>query len=215
MVFLLKLVDEGLLNADLVLSETPQVPVPWIYAQKLPRLLELGASFLDRLSLNPHHPSKGQAKVLRTLLASKIDPPVVPQPSSLSAQQQRQQNSLNMAAVVSTPPRFDPTTPRETQSFPSPLMAPFIPPSQSHQQSHQRWSSTTEGIALTGDILSPNITIQDPQDQNQLSELSPAIMMDDTFANTLDGFDLSDTSTFWRDNGLDWSFDYLQSSSLS
>lgn len=206
------MVDEGLLNADLVLSESPQIPVPWIHAQKLPRLLELGASFLDRLSLNPHHPSKGQAKVLRTLLASKIDPTVVLQPSSLSTQPRQQQHTSNMAAVASSPPRLDPTTPREIQSFPSPLMVPFIP-SQSHQQSHQRWSSTTEGIALTGDILSPNLSMQDPQDH--LSGLSPAIMMDDTFSAALDGFDLSDTSAFWRDNGIDWSFDYPQSAPLS
>ncbi|KDE07052.1 hypothetical protein MVLG_02628 [Microbotryum lychnidis-dioicae p1A1 Lamole] len=67
-VFLCKLVNEGILTPNLELSRNPSVQIPWRYSQKLPRLLELGASFLDSIALNPHHPARAQAHVLRTLL---------------------------------------------------------------------------------------------------------------------------------------------------
>lgn len=63
---------QGLLTANLVLIYTPTIQEPWLHTQKLPRLLELGASFLDAIALNPHHPARAQAQVLRALLESGI-----------------------------------------------------------------------------------------------------------------------------------------------
>ncbi|SCV67413.1 BQ2448_5024 [Microbotryum intermedium] len=80
-VFLCKLVNEGILTPNLELSRNPSFQVPWQYTQKLPRLLELGASFLDSIALNPHHPARAQAHVLRTLLELGIKGvPPSPQP---------------------------------------------------------------------------------------------------------------------------------------
>ncbi|KAK4055990.1 hypothetical protein OIO90_002985 [Microbotryomycetes sp. JL221] len=72
LVFLCKLVNDGLLTADLVLLQRPQIQSAWNYPQKLPRLLELGASFLEAVSINLEHPAMSQAQVLRALLDAGI-----------------------------------------------------------------------------------------------------------------------------------------------
>ncbi|GAA5905205.1 hypothetical protein JCM8208_000314 [Rhodotorula glutinis] len=72
LVFLSKLVNEGLLTTNLTLLRTPASQPAWHYTQKLPRLLELGAAFLDAVGTSPHHPSRAQAHVVRTLLETGI-----------------------------------------------------------------------------------------------------------------------------------------------
>ncbi|GAA5834674.1 hypothetical protein JCM11251_003628 [Rhodosporidiobolus azoricus] len=72
LVFLSKLCNEGLITTNLTLLRTPTPQPPWQYTQKLPRLLELGAAFLDAIAPNPYHPAKSQAQVLRTLLDTGI-----------------------------------------------------------------------------------------------------------------------------------------------
>ncbi|GJN88921.1 hypothetical protein Rhopal_001892-T1 [Rhodotorula paludigena] len=72
LVFLSKLVNEGLLTTNLTLLRSP-IPQPaWQYTQKLPRLLELGAAFLDAVATNTQHPSRAQANVVRTLLDTGV-----------------------------------------------------------------------------------------------------------------------------------------------
>ncbi|KAK4049031.1 hypothetical protein OIV83_004392 [Microbotryomycetes sp. JL201] len=72
LVFLCKLVNDGLLTADLVLLHRPAAQPAWDYPQKLPRLLELGASFLEAVAINLEHPATSQAHVLRALLDAGI-----------------------------------------------------------------------------------------------------------------------------------------------
>ncbi|GAA5968995.1 hypothetical protein JCM11641_000804 [Rhodosporidiobolus odoratus] len=81
LVFLSKLVNEGILTANLTLLRNATSQPAWLPTQKLPRLLELGAVFLDAIATNPHHPSRAQAQVVRTLLATgvkgtRLSPPV-------------------------------------------------------------------------------------------------------------------------------------------
>lgn len=72
LVFLAKLVNDGILTTNLALLREP-VPQPaWQYTQKLPRLLELGAAFLDSVGTCEEHPSRSQAQVVRTLLETGI-----------------------------------------------------------------------------------------------------------------------------------------------
>ncbi|GAA6024073.1 hypothetical protein JCM10207_009299 [Rhodosporidiobolus poonsookiae] len=72
LVFLSKLVNEGLLTTNLTLLRNPTPQPAWLHTQKLPRLLELGAAFLDAIATNQHHPSRAQAQVVRTLLDTGI-----------------------------------------------------------------------------------------------------------------------------------------------
>ena len=81
LIFLCKLANEGLLHPNLILVRHPELQQPWKYTQKLPRLLELGASFLDAIALNPHHPAKQQAQVLRALLDAGVKGVVLTPPA--------------------------------------------------------------------------------------------------------------------------------------
>ncbi|BGP15673.1 hypothetical protein JCM10213_006156 [Rhodosporidiobolus nylandii] len=72
LVFLSKLVNDGILTTNLVLLRDATPQPAWLPTQKLPRLLELGATFLDTIATNEHHPSRSQARVLRTLLATGV-----------------------------------------------------------------------------------------------------------------------------------------------
>ncbi|KAK4334077.1 Zn(2)-C6 fungal-type domain-containing protein, partial [Rhodotorula toruloides] len=72
MTFLTKLIGEGLMTANLVVNRTPTPQPPWLYTQKLPRLLELGAAFLDAVATNDLHPSRAQANVVRMLLETGV-----------------------------------------------------------------------------------------------------------------------------------------------
>ncbi|GAA5982132.1 hypothetical protein JCM10908_004753 [Rhodotorula pacifica] len=72
LVFLAKLVNDGILTTNLDLLRDPQPQPPWQYTQKLPRLLELGAAFLDAVGTCEEHPSHAQAQVVRTLLETGI-----------------------------------------------------------------------------------------------------------------------------------------------
>ncbi|KAL8292507.1 hypothetical protein RQP46_001119 [Phenoliferia psychrophenolica] len=89
LVFLSHLVTDGVLTADLVLIRTPSTQPPWLITQKLPRLLELGASFLDAIAFSNEHPARGQAHLLRSLLDAGIKgtpaSPPVPSPAQPSS----------------------------------------------------------------------------------------------------------------------------------
>ncbi|GAA5886235.1 hypothetical protein JCM3774_003819 [Rhodotorula dairenensis] len=72
LVFLSKLVNDGVMTTNLDLLRDPQPQPPWHYTQKLPRLLELGAAFLDAVGTCEEHPSHAQAQVVRTLLETGV-----------------------------------------------------------------------------------------------------------------------------------------------
>ncbi|GEM07663.1 C6 transcription factor [Rhodotorula toruloides] len=72
MTFLTKLIGEGLVTPNLVVNRNPTPQPPWLYTQKLPRLLELGAAFLDAVATNDLHPSHAQANVVRMLLETGV-----------------------------------------------------------------------------------------------------------------------------------------------
>lgn len=63
---------QGVLTTNLDLLRDPQPQPPWQYTQKLPRLLELGAAFLDAVGTCEEHPSHAQAQVVRTLLETGV-----------------------------------------------------------------------------------------------------------------------------------------------
>lgn len=68
LIFLAKLVNDGLLRSDLTLiaaGSTLLPPAPMSPEDKLCRLFQLGADLLDAIAPNPHHPSVRQAAFLR------------------------------------------------------------------------------------------------------------------------------------------------------
>lgn len=68
-IFLTKLVNEGLLSPeDLVIYSNPMPVHPYSPTGKFSRLLDLAANFLDAVAMNEHHPAIQQAKVLRAIL---------------------------------------------------------------------------------------------------------------------------------------------------
>lgn len=70
LIFLAKIANEGLLGPNLDLSppDRPAVPLsPMSPSDKLCRLLQLGADFLDTLAPNPAHPAVKQATFLRRI----------------------------------------------------------------------------------------------------------------------------------------------------
>ncbi|GAA5940213.1 hypothetical protein JCM1841_004893 [Sporobolomyces salmonicolor] len=116
LVFLSRLVNEGLLTTNLKLLRHPTPQPAWLYTQKLPRLLELGAAFLDAIAPNNvHHPARAQAQVVRNLLDTgvkgRIPTPVPAGPTN--------------AATVMSPP---------TSMTPQLATQPQPPPQQQHQQ---------------------------------------------------------------------------------
>lgn len=74
LVFLSRLFREGLLTSDLEVLKMPALQPAWRPMEKLPRLLELGATFLDRMSEDANHPSKSQALIVRKLLEAGLCP---------------------------------------------------------------------------------------------------------------------------------------------
>jgi hypothetical protein len=72
LIFLTKLVNDGLLTFDLVLLHKPTVQPPFVATGKLPRLLELGSAFLQAIAPSIDHPAKKQAILLQSLLESGI-----------------------------------------------------------------------------------------------------------------------------------------------
>ena len=73
LLFACQLHNEGLLTADLILLQAPVTP--FLRTQKLPRLLELGAAYLEAISYCKDHPARNQASVLRALLEAGVRGP--------------------------------------------------------------------------------------------------------------------------------------------
>ena len=119
-----------MLTADLILIRTPATQPPWLITQKLPRLLELGASFLDSLAFSSEHPARGQAHLLRSLLDAGIkgtpaSPPVpIPTPQPVFSpppqpQQQPQQQQVTpwLPAAQPAPRQFQQRAPPPAQQY--------------------------------------------------------------------------------------------------
>ncbi|GAA5904991.1 hypothetical protein JCM6882_002413 [Rhodosporidiobolus microsporus] len=142
LVFLSKLVNEGLLTTNLTLIRTPTPQPAWLYTQKLPRLLELGAAFLDAIAPNPYHPAKSQAQVLRTLLDTGIRGRL-PSPMSGNGSGNNPPSPVgptNSATVMSPSPTAPPLPfiPPQPASYPDASGAwPGPPPTQQQQQQQQ------------------------------------------------------------------------------
>lgn len=177
--------SQGLLTADLVLLHTPQIQQPWLYPQKLPRLLELGASFLDAIALNPDHPARSQAQVLRTLLDSGVKgcPPTSPQ------------LPRHAATVMSPGP-----VPPPTLFAPPPLGAGGSgQPGQSTltlEQQQQQWQASNMGNGNGSSVGPSPALLQFQQSQQGLGDAgglgrrgSLGGGMDQALSSVLDGFD--------------------------
>ncbi|KAM0752087.1 hypothetical protein T439DRAFT_324173 [Meredithblackwellia eburnea MCA 4105] len=192
LVFLSRLVTDGVLTAELVLIRTPTAQPPWRITQKLPRLLELGSQFLDSIASSPVHPARAQAQLIRTILD---------------------------AGLKGTSPSPGGQLPRHAQTVMSPLPVPqpslFPAPQnlqhqhqtqQSHQQPPQQppqqpWRSGNANIIQSypspTDVLGGRAPTGVPttgMDQNG---------MDTALAAALDGFDplFGDSTAFWEWGG--------------
>ncbi|KPV76204.1 uncharacterized protein RHOBADRAFT_52244 [Rhodotorula graminis WP1] len=74
-IFLGKLANEGLLRPDLTVIDAgspPLPPMPMSPNDRLCRLFQLGADFLDAIAPTPHHPAVRQAAFLRKVLDAAI-----------------------------------------------------------------------------------------------------------------------------------------------
>lgn len=72
LIFLVKLFNEGMLTASLVVLSAPTQQPNFLSPNKLPRLLELGSAYLDGVASNLYHPAKQQAVVVRALLEAGL-----------------------------------------------------------------------------------------------------------------------------------------------
>ncbi|KAI5475049.1 C6 transcription factor [Pseudohyphozyma bogoriensis] len=186
LVFLAKLVNDGILTVDLVLLRTPAQQPPWMYPRKLPRLLELGAAFLDAVALNPHHPAKAQAQVVRSLLDAGI--------RGLSPSPQLPRHAMTVlspqvAATQLYPDEMSPNTQQQWQASGAAPIAADNNAMLQYQQQQQR-------------------AIQQQMQQQHLSQLQAAgvrVPVDQSLSAVLDGFDPSlfgDSTAFWEWGGL-------------
>ncbi|GAA5912388.1 uncharacterized protein JCM6883_005652 [Sporobolomyces salmoneus] len=124
LVFLAKLVNEGLLTTNLKLLRHAAPQPAWLYTQKLPRLLELGSSFLDAISPNSHHPARSQAQVLRTLIDTGVKGRI-PTPTMTVGEIPSSSGPSNASTVMTSkvpPPRVP--QPGQPQAFPSQQQQP-------------------------------------------------------------------------------------------
>ncbi|KAK4699644.1 hypothetical protein P7C70_g6615, partial [Phenoliferia sp. Uapishka_3] len=210
LVFLSHLVTDGVLTADLVLTRTPAAQPPWLLPQKLPRLLELGAAFLDAIAFSPEHPARGQAHLLRSLLDAGIKgTPASPTNVPLSASAPTPALSTPGASVLSPPTK--------PQQQPQPVFAPqhkqptqshYLPASQQYQpQQHQlqQMQRPTQHQPHLSQQLHPM------DSRGGVPEQGPG--MDEALAQALDGFDpLFGNTAFWEwsgagqmgNSGVDW-----------
>ncbi|GAA5855289.1 hypothetical protein JCM8547_009019 [Rhodosporidiobolus lusitaniae] len=126
LVFLAKLVNEGLLTTNLTIIRRPTPQPAWLYTQKLPRLLELGAAFLDAIATNAHHPSRSQAHVLRTLLDTGIRGRIPTPTDAPPAYQTSPSAPRNAATVISPSPTVSslPYIPPQPASYPDTVPPP-------------------------------------------------------------------------------------------
>ncbi|SDA07582.1 BZ3501_MvSof-1269-A2-R1_Chr6-2g08684 [Microbotryum saponariae] len=197
-VFLCKLVNEGILTPNLELSRNPSVQVPWRYSQKLPRLLELGASFLDSIALNPHHPARAQAHVLRTLLELGIKgvppspqplrptengPPAVPESMAhynLGAQSMPGADGRMAGAYATSPQQHGPRWPTSLDSSSADRSQRRYPPAAMPASGNQ----VLETYAALGPGRSAGSLASSPSGKQPGS-----INVDMALTNVLDGFD--------------------------
>lgn len=66
---------QGILTADLELLPTAAPQPPFSMRDKLPRLLELGAQFLNAIAPSMHHVAKQQSRLLNSLLQAGFSQP--------------------------------------------------------------------------------------------------------------------------------------------
>lgn len=176
--------SQGLLTADLVLLHSPTNQQPWLYTQKLPRLLELGASFLDAIALNADHPARSQAQVLRALLDSGVKG-VGP-----SSPQLPRHAATVMSPSASTAPALfaPPTAPAGTSTL---------------GQQQQAWQASNMGPPGVSLGNSSPALMQFQQQQQQLSQQQQAST--EALTNVLDNFDPmfgESGGNFWEWGGL-------------
>lgn len=155
LIFLAKLVNDGLLRSDLTVIDagSPLLPpTPMAPDDKLCRLFQLGADLLDAISPNPHHPAVRQAAFLRKVRDAGISgrraitsAPSSPQvramgggseippihPHALSQHLQRAAAERQGQPPAPAPPVF-PSAMHRPPSFPSggPGLSPHVPFSQ-------------------------------------------------------------------------------------
>lgn len=218
LIFLAKLVNDGLLRSDLTViaaGSTLLPPAPMSPEDKLCRLFQLGADLLDAIAPNPHHPSVRQAAFLRKVWDAGISgrraitsaptspragavaghsdvPPLHPQALAHHLQRAATERGLHPQPSLSTMPNLSTAGP----SFPAyhdvALSSSYVPtPSQSPSVSHTPSSYPSHRALMAAGMLDGHAPLTAPDPFSALlSELNPSFVGDDTF--------------FGLDNGLDW-----------
>ncbi|GAA5962013.1 hypothetical protein JCM3765_007197 [Sporobolomyces pararoseus] len=212
LVFLAKLVNEGLLTTNLKLLRhiTPQPA--WLYTQKLPRLLELGASFLDSIAPNSHHPARSQAQVLRTLIDTgvkgRIPTPMMTVGEIPVAGSSGPSNaSTVMTSKIPPPPLNNSLPPSLAPTQAQPQAQPQVFPQQSQSQ-FTNFPSPSQNS--TGNLQPPPPPSQQPwvgsprsQNQGQGQGFVPG--MDQALQNVLSDFEplfgVESGQNFWDYGG--------------
>lgn len=215
LVFLAKLVNESILTPDLVLLHAPSHQPPWKHLQKFPRLLELGASFLDAITLNPHHPARAQAHVLRTLLDTGIKGSRLPTKSQLPrhASVVLSPAPLPLPAFTSGPGMDGGVGDSPRRNWSPSMMSPgysgvhhqALPVHLTQQMHHHQQQSQHQQLSNSSPYLQEHLSPGHQSHQQgyplPLSGLSPA---GQTLTDVLEGFDplFESTSAFWEWGGM-------------
>lgn len=192
--------SQGLLTTNLRLLRhiTPQPA--WLYTQKLPRLLELGASFLDSIAPNSHHPARSQAQVLRTLIDTgvkgRIPTPMMTAgeipPTLVSGSGGPSNASTVMTSKIPPPPPILSPAPTlsslaptqsiqpQSQIYPSQqqvqqVQFPNLPtPTTTNLQQQQPWANNNNHATTSASSSSPQL-IQQQQSQGFVPGMDQAL----------------------------------------
>lgn len=201
---------QGLLTADLIVIHQPTVQPPWLSLQKLPRLLELGASFLDSIAPdNPHHPAKAQARVLRTLLETGLRGRIhVAKAAGIALTAQTYRHVGVPSEPFPPPPRAPPRTSSGGTLLSQPPISSqplVVPPNYSSlvQGMPAPSSSTIQNQPWDAPVGSPFLP------STATSPFGSTEGMDLALTSVLEGFDplFGESSAFWEWGGgsdVDW-----------
>lgn len=167
------------MTTNLVLLRDPQPQPAWHYTQKLPRLLELGASFLDNVGTCEEHPSRAQAQVVRTLLETGIKTSPSTQASGADAQPQPPSRSALQPTIQSAgmPPPATMSPPNHSRQvgnvtmYPNAIQQqyPHLQPQAQHLQQQQQQLHV--GQTFNGPASSSIASFQGNRDPGAMPQL--------------------------------------------
>jgi hypothetical protein len=221
LIFLAKLVNDGLLRSDLTViaaGSTLLPPAPMSPEDKLCRLFQLGADLLDAIAPNPHHPSVRQAAFLRKVWDAGISgrraitsaptspragavaghsdvPPLHPQALAQHLQRAASERGLHphsSLAAHSAMPNLSSAAPSFSAYHDVALSSSYVPtPSQSPSVSHTPSSYPSHRALMAAGMLDGHAPLTAPDPFSAL-------------LSELNPSFVGDDTFFGLDSGLDW-----------